>query len=159
LSTALDSFLVRSSVCSSIEYRKKKAHFFVYCSQPCQSLQTGKLRVRCSRCRTGAFTVDRDPCCWEDVLQPEKVSGTCQMDGCDNAWAEFYFKCAGHPSASETDSAVPLELIKSNLNQVCCLACLDVWYYYIPHYYIIITVHLSSVNSPCGFLFTPAIRF
>ena len=95
----------------------------------CASLQNGKLRVRCSECKAGAFTVDRDPCCWEDVLQPHKVSGTCLVETCDNAWAEFYFKCANHPSRGEGDSVVPLDLIKSNFKQVQCLACMDVRYF------------------------------
>ena len=113
--------------CSSPEYQQKKAHFYVFCDNPCGSVENGKLRVRCSSCKTGAFTVDRDPCCWEDVLHPDQVSGTCQNEICSNAWAEFYFKCARHPSKGEGDSALPLNLIKSNFKQIQCLACLDIW--------------------------------
>jgi len=120
--------LLRRSIegCSSPEYQQKKAHFYVFCDNPCGSVENGKLRVRCGSCKTGAFTVDRDPCCWEDVLQPDQVSGTCQNEICCNAWAEFYFKCARHPSKGEGDSALPLNLIKSNFKQIQCLACLDI---------------------------------
>ena len=120
-------FISFSEGCSSPEYQQKKAHFYVFCDNPCGSVENGKLRVRCGSCKTGAFTVDRDPCCWEDVLQPDQVSGTCQNEICCNAWAEFYFKCARHPSKGEGDSALPLNLIKSNFKQIQCLACLDIW--------------------------------
>lgn len=61
---------------------RRKAHFYVYCPSPCKNMQPGKLRVRCASCRSGAFTVDRDPQCWEDVLQNHRISGTCEDEVC-----------------------------------------------------------------------------
>lgn len=60
------------------ERERGRAHFFVYCPSPCKSMQTGKLRVRCASCRSGAFTVDRDPQCWADVLQKHRITGKCE---------------------------------------------------------------------------------
>lgn len=51
----------------------ERPHFYVYCVVPCNSVQVGKLRVRCASCKQGALTLHRDPCNWEDVLQPGKV--------------------------------------------------------------------------------------
>jgi len=100
---------------------------------------TGKLRVKCARCGSGAVTVDRDPQCWPDVLQPRRISVHCENDFCpvtssmfsdetENQvnYAHFYFKCAKHPSLGENDEAVPLYLIKPNLKNIPCLACMDI---------------------------------
>ncbi|EDW33193.1 GL24602 [Drosophila persimilis] len=116
------------------EYRvRAKAHFFVHCGQ-CDKLCNGKLRVRCSLCKGGAFTVHRDPECWDDVLKPRRIPGHCEsleIACVDNAagdppYAEFYFKCAEHVSGGEKDFAAPLNLIKNNIKDVPCLACTDV---------------------------------
>lgn len=61
---------------------RKRAHFYVYCAWPCKEMKLGKLRVRCASCRGGAFTVDRDPQCWDDVLEGKRITGDCQNDGC-----------------------------------------------------------------------------
>lgn len=118
---------------SEEEREKTKAHFFVHCSQ-CNKLCTGKLRVRCVNCKGGAFTVYRDPECWDDVLKPRRIRGHCETSeiACvDNdigepPFAEFYFKCAEHPSGGEKDFAAPLNLIKRNIKNVPCLACTDI---------------------------------
>ncbi|XP_055383602.1 E3 ubiquitin-protein ligase parkin [Condylostylus longicornis] len=116
------------------EREKKRAHFFVYCVK-CKKLCIGKLRVRCSKCKGGAFTVHRDPECWEDVLKPRKIRGHCESNDevvCvdneqgDPPFAEFYFKCAEHTSEGEKDYAIPLNLVKHNIKGVPCLACTDV---------------------------------
>lgn len=60
---------------------KAKPLFYVYCTV-CSDLRTGKLRVRCSSCKSGAFTVDSDPKSWNDVLKPNKISGHCEQDDC-----------------------------------------------------------------------------
>lgn len=110
---------------------RSKAHFFVYCSQ-CSKISTGKLRVRCNVCKGGAFTVHRDPENWDDVLKPKRITGQCEtleiacIDNEGPPFAEFYFKCAEHPSGGEKDYAAPLNLIKINLKNVPCLACTDV---------------------------------
>ncbi|CRL03427.1 CLUMA_CG016236, isoform B [Clunio marinus] len=115
------------------DVERTKAHFFVHCPE-CKKLCRGKLRVRCNICKGGAFTVHRDPSCWEDVLEPNRIHGHCESNeiACvsneenDLPFAEFYFKCAEHPSGGEKDFAAPLNLIKTNLKNVPCLACGDV---------------------------------
>jgi len=69
---------------------RKRAHFYVYCAWPCKDMKLGKLRVRCASCRGGAFTVDRDPQCWDDVLEGRRITGDCQNDGCVS---EALLKC------------------------------------------------------------------
>ncbi|XP_058984067.1 E3 ubiquitin-protein ligase parkin isoform X2 [Musca domestica] len=122
----------RSNI-SEKDRERTKAHFFVHCSQ-CGKLCKGKLRVRCSLCKGGAFTVHRDPECWDDVLKTRRIRGHCEsleiacvdnQDG-DPPFAEFYFKCAEHISGGEKDFAAPLNLVKNNINDVPCLACTDV---------------------------------
>lgn len=49
-----------------------KSDFFVYCST-CDDLNEGKLRVRCAKCLSGAFTVASHPQGWSDVLVPGQV--------------------------------------------------------------------------------------
>ena len=103
-----------------------RAHFWVYCNQPCQAMKPGKLRVRCQRCREGALIVERDPCNWKDVLEPQRVRGLCQNSPCaqqQDTFAEFFFKCSSHPASEDTP---PLSMVRSNLNEAACLACLEV---------------------------------
>lgn len=115
------------------EKQRTKAHFYIHCSQ-CNELCPGKLRVRCSICKGGAFTVHQDPECWADVLKPRRIRGCCEShelacvdtDQGDLPFAEFYFKCAKHSSGGESDFAAPLNLIKINIKNVPCLACTDV---------------------------------
>jgi len=104
---------------------KKQSHFFVWCTSPCKQLCRGKLRVRCSKCKELAMTVDTDPCGWDDVLIKQRITGVCDMVGCDGLWAEFYFKCSEHPSLGEDDEAIALYQIKHNFRDVPCLACTD----------------------------------
>lgn len=105
---------------------KNKAHFYVFCANPCKKINPGKLRVCCAECKYGAFTVDTDLQSWADVLQPKKITGVCNNVGCEGIYAEFYFKCANHPSQGENDKAVPLNLIRRNNKEIVCLACGDV---------------------------------
>ncbi|XP_052873019.1 E3 ubiquitin-protein ligase parkin [Anopheles cruzii] len=112
---------------------RRKAHFFVYCSQ-CEKVCTGKLRVRCGICGDGAFTVHRDPTCWDDVLKKKRITGHCEHyevpcvenDDGEPPFTEFYFKCSEHSSGGEKDFAAPLSLIKTNHKNIPCLACTDV---------------------------------
>ncbi|XP_034943826.1 E3 ubiquitin-protein ligase parkin isoform X2 [Chelonus insularis] len=117
--------------------QEKRAHFFVFCSNPCKSIEVGKLRVRCALCGSGAVTVDRDPQSWPDVIQPNRITVHCENDLCQTnnisensesqvPYAQFYFKCAKHPRQGEKDEAVPLYLIRPNLRKVPCLACTDI---------------------------------
>lgn len=111
----------------------RKAHFFVYCSN-CKKLCRGKLRVRCFKCKSGAFTVYKDPECWDDVLKALRIRGLCEGnenvpctdDNGNLPFAEFYFKCAEHSLGLENDFSVPLKLIRINEQNVPCLACMDV---------------------------------
>ncbi|XP_039966687.1 E3 ubiquitin-protein ligase parkin isoform X1 [Bactrocera neohumeralis] len=113
--------------------QRTKAHFFVHCAQ-CNKLCKGKLRVRCSLCKGGAFTVHRDPECWDDVLKPRRITGHCESQeiACfdnetgDPPYTEFYFKCGEHVSGGEKDFAAPLNLIKINIKDVPCLACTEI---------------------------------
>lgn len=110
-----------------------KAHFYVYCSS-CEKLAPGKLRVRCAVCSGGAFTVYQDPENWTDVLRPNRIRGHCEClevpcvdpDEGQPPFAEFFFKCADHPSAGERDFSAPLSLIKTNIHSVPCLACFGI---------------------------------
>lgn len=105
---------------------RKKANFYIWCNSPCNSLQAGKLRVKCSQCGEGAIVLYNDPCDWNDVLLPNRVSGCCETAGCESPVpAEFYFKCAGHSSAGD-DVVPPLYLIKNNIRDIPCLACTEV---------------------------------
>lgn len=61
---------------------RKRVHFYVFCSSPCGGMREGKLRVRCSTCKSGAITVDSDPRCWQDVLEPHRISGHCEQENC-----------------------------------------------------------------------------
>lgn len=66
-----------NSVSNEPPAERRKANFFVYCSQ-CEKVCTGKLRVRCGICRSGAFTVHRDPESWDDVLKKKRITGHCE---------------------------------------------------------------------------------
>ncbi|XP_075329381.1 E3 ubiquitin-protein ligase parkin isoform X2 [Odontesthes bonariensis] len=98
--------------------------FFVFCKS-CESVQPGKLRVCCRRCRQTTMTLSRGPSCWDDVLRPGRIHGICQSDGCHGNEAEFYMKCASHPTADD-DTSVALDLIMTNIRDVPCIACTDV---------------------------------
>lgn len=111
---------------------RMKARFFVHCSQ-CGEMTPGKLRVRCGECKGGAFTVYKDPECWDDVLKSNRIPGLCESseiactrENNELPFAEFYFKCGKHPSQGESDFAAPLSLIKRNVKNVPCLSCTDV---------------------------------
>lgn len=99
--------------------------FHVYCKSVCGAIQPGKLRVRCRACRQGTLTLSRGPSCWDDVLLPERIHGVCQSEGCRGRVAEFYLKCASHPTSDE-DTSVALDLIMPNVRAVPCIACTDV---------------------------------
>lgn len=98
--------------------------FFVYCKS-CKSINPGKLRVRCRGCKQTTLTLSRGPSCWDDVLLPARIHGVCQSDGCHSNEAEFYMKCASHPT-SEEDLSVALDLLMTNTRDVPCIACTDV---------------------------------
>ncbi|KAM5228755.1 E3 ubiquitin-protein ligase parkin [Ctenodactylus gundi] len=99
--------------------------FYVYCKSPCQKVQSGKLRVQCGTCRQATLTLAQGPSCWEDVLIPNRMSGECQTPGCPGTRAEFFFKCAAHPT-SDHDTSVALNLITTNSRDITCITCTDV---------------------------------
>ncbi|CAJ1066637.1 hypothetical protein NQZ68_029674 [Xyrichtys novacula] len=98
--------------------------FFVYCKS-CRSIQPGKLRVRCCSCKQTTLTLSRGPSCWDDVLLRDRIHGVCQTADCQGNIAEFYMKCASHPT-SDDDVSAALDLILSNSRDVPCIACTDV---------------------------------
>ncbi|CAK6983767.1 LOW QUALITY PROTEIN: E3 ubiquitin-protein ligase parkin [Scomber scombrus] len=104
--------------------RRPCSTFFVFCKN-CRSVQPGKLRVRCRSCKQTTLTLSRGPSCWDDVLLPGRIHGICQSEGCHGNQAEFYMKCASHPT-SEDDLSVALDLILTNIRDVPCIACTDV---------------------------------
>uniref|UniRef100_A0A8C7SQU9 Parkin RBR E3 ubiquitin protein ligase n=1 Tax=Oncorhynchus mykiss TaxID=8022 RepID=A0A8C7SQU9_ONCMY len=99
--------------------------FYVYCKSVCRAIQPGKLRVRCRACKQGTLTLSRGPSCWDDVLLPERIHGVCQSEGCLGRVAEFYLKCAAHPT-SDDDTSVALDLVMPNVRDVPCIACTDI---------------------------------
>ncbi|XP_071371032.1 E3 ubiquitin-protein ligase parkin, partial [Centroberyx affinis] len=99
--------------------------FYVFCKSVCRSVQPGKLRVRCRTCQQTTLTLSRGPSCWDDVLIPGRIHGVCQSEGCHGNVAEFYMKCAAHPT-SDDDLSVTLDLIMTNIRNVPCIACTDV---------------------------------
>ncbi|KAJ8014260.1 hypothetical protein DPEC_G00038420 [Dallia pectoralis] len=109
------------------EYTGPRPHcsFYVYCKSVCRAIQPGKLRVRCRVCKQGTLTLSRGPSCWDDVLVPERIHGVCQSEGCAGRIAEFYLKCASHPTSVD-DTSVALDLIMPNVRGVPCIACTDV---------------------------------
>ncbi|XP_078086258.1 E3 ubiquitin-protein ligase parkin isoform X3 [Mustelus asterias] len=103
---------------------KPYSRFYVYCKAMCKAVQPGKLRVRCSTCQQGTLTLTRDPSCWEDVLERNRITGVCQAKNCEGTVAEFYFKCGKH-STSESDTSVILNLIIPNRQNIPCIICTD----------------------------------
>ncbi|XP_054920862.2 E3 ubiquitin-protein ligase parkin isoform X1 [Dermacentor andersoni] len=102
-----------------------KALFFVYCKQPCDRVLPGKLRVCCATCGEGSFILQKDPSCWQDVLEPGRLSGQCQI--CHEVRAaRFFFKCTGMVGSPDDHVPIVLQLIRYNYLQVPCLACLDI---------------------------------
>ncbi|XP_074189892.1 E3 ubiquitin-protein ligase parkin isoform X2 [Rhinolophus sinicus] len=99
--------------------------FYVYCKDPCQQVQPGKLRVRCGTCQQTTLTLAQGPSCWEDVLIPNRMSGKCQFPNCPGTTAEFFFKCGAHPT-SDKETSVALNLITTNSRAITCITCTDI---------------------------------
>ena len=96
---------IRTVLCALCTGVRTCSTFFVYC-RCCGSIQPGKLRVCCRRCRETTLTLSRvrayllllqllcsecstevlsvcqGPSCWDDVLHPGRIHGICQSDGC-----------------------------------------------------------------------------
>ncbi|KAI1894450.1 hypothetical protein AGOR_G00115940 [Albula goreensis] len=104
---------------------RSHSSFYVFCKTVCRAIQPGKLRVRCRTCKQGTLTLNRGPSCWDDVLIPERIHGVCQSRNCDGSVAEFYLKCAAHPTC-DSDTSVALDLITTNVRGIPCIACTDV---------------------------------
>lgn len=64
------------------ETKRAAVNFYVYCSLPCANITVGKIRVRCFKCKSGAFTVDSDPKNWNDVLKSKRITGQCETYQC-----------------------------------------------------------------------------
>ncbi|KAG9344544.1 hypothetical protein JZ751_011215 [Albula glossodonta] len=72
-----------------------------------------------------SLTPPHGPSCWDDVLIPERIHGVCQSRNCDGSVAEFYLKCAAHPTC-DSDTSVALDLITTNVRGIPCIACTDI---------------------------------
>ncbi|KAM9060588.1 E3 ubiquitin-protein ligase parkin isoform 5-T5 [Megaptera novaeangliae] len=105
--------------------RPTYSSFYVYCKGPCQGVQPGKLRVRCSTCQQATLTLAQGPSRWEDVLIPNRMSGECQSPNCPGTRAEFFFKCGAHPT-SDKETSVALNLITTNSRDITCITCTDI---------------------------------
>uniref|UniRef100_A0A8D1DQZ0 E3 ubiquitin-protein ligase parkin n=2 Tax=Sus scrofa TaxID=9823 RepID=A0A8D1DQZ0_PIG len=105
--------------------RPTNKSFYVYCKGPCQRVQPGKLRVRCSTCQQATLTLTQGPSCWDDVLIPNRMSGECQSPNCPGTTAEFFFKCGAHPT-SDKETSVALNLITTNSRDITCITCTDI---------------------------------
>jgi len=91
-----------------------------------EKMSHAKLRVKCSHCQNGAIILHTDPCGWQDVLEPDKIQGYCEI--CERVtWAEFYFRCGGISHKLDTDGheVVALDQVRGNLALEPCLACTD----------------------------------
>uniref|UniRef100_A0A4X1VWC8 E3 ubiquitin-protein ligase parkin n=1 Tax=Sus scrofa TaxID=9823 RepID=A0A4X1VWC8_PIG len=77
--------------------RPTNKSFYVYCKGPCQRVQPGKLRVRCSTCQQATLTLTQ----------------------------EFFFKCGAHPT-SDKETSVALNLITTNSRDITCITCTDI---------------------------------
>ncbi|KAG1661410.1 E3 ubiquitin-protein ligase parkin [Nymphon striatum] len=127
-SKPISHILLQNEIGKDLVAIRKHICFYVYCSS-CKDLCPGKLRVNCASCKQGTLTVDKDPNCWNDVLEPKKITGICQTADCSGNVAEFYFKCASSDHdvhIIEDNRTVALNLIRSNLYDVCCMICTEV---------------------------------
>lgn len=70
--------------------KSEKLHFYVFCPT-CKIMKPGKIRVRCHFCKSGAFTVHADPQNWTDVLEPKRITGSCENspEYCENVGKFF----------------------------------------------------------------------
>lgn len=106
----------------------RRARFYVFCKSTCNGVKPGKLRVRCQICKDEAFEISKGPNSWDDVLMAERINGSCNKANCAGGKAEFFFKCSEHINASDSNEfvALPLRLLRTNMQDVPCLACTDV---------------------------------
>ena len=113
----------RESVTRVNETRETRAMFYCWCDQA-DTLSHAKLRVKCQQCHNGAIILHTDPCSWSDVLTPHRIQGYCEL--CSMVtWAQFYFRCGSHKTGSDGHETVALDMIRSNIRHVPCLACTD----------------------------------
>lgn len=105
-------------------HSRGRSWFFVYCKR-CGCVREGKLRVCCKTCQQPTLTLGQGPSCWDDVLISGRIHGVCHSDGCDGGEAEFFFKCASHPTSGD-ERSVALDLVTHNSRKVHCIACMDV---------------------------------
>lgn len=100
----------------------------VYCPS-CQSIQPGRMRVRCATCKETAVILSRDPRSWSDVLTPNAITGKCHNSStrCHEEASvdvEFFFKCSA--KSCNDKLCVPLNQVKYNSRNITCLSCGEV---------------------------------
>lgn len=114
---------LRAEQAQHSERHRGRSSFFVFCKR-CGGVREGKLRVCCKTCQQSTLTLNQGPSCWADVQSPGQIHGVCHSDGCDGGEAEFFFKCACHPT-SQDERSVALDLVTLNSRKVPCIACTD----------------------------------
>uniref|UniRef100_A0A671K2E8 E3 ubiquitin-protein ligase parkin n=1 Tax=Sinocyclocheilus anshuiensis TaxID=1608454 RepID=A0A671K2E8_9TELE len=90
-----------------------------------QGVQPDRLRVIFAGRELCNESTLQGPSCWDDVLLPNRIHGVCQSQDCDGRLAEFYLKCAAHPTC-DNDTSAALDLIMPNTRRVPCIACTDI---------------------------------
>ncbi|KAG7462624.1 hypothetical protein MATL_G00186790 [Megalops atlanticus] len=125
LAVVLDTDERRQADTAAQAESRPHSSFYVFCKTVCRAIRPGKLRVRCKNCKQGTLTLSRGPSCWDDVLLPDRIPGLCQSQDCEGRVAEFYLKCAAHPTCDD-DTSVALDLITPNVRGIPCIACTDV---------------------------------
>lgn len=96
-----------------------KSQFYVFC-KACQKWASGKLRVRCSVCKSTGLIPLYEPSCWDDILH-NKIPCQCLENNCSESRVVFYFKC--NECGNE---AAPLTQMKSNTDSQNCSICNEI---------------------------------
>ena len=96
---------------------------FVFCRE-CNLLEKGKVRVRCSSCRSEAYLFDGNLPRSFDELESVRFVGECLADCNRRTKAQFYTKCS-RPAC--TSPVYPLNMVRiGKEDEECSICCCDV---------------------------------